>query len=85
LLLSSSFLPPFFTLSVGLEWFKAIVRSVNALPRGVRWISKQVFDEVTGFFPNETPDNIKFMIGKFLLDAYFRPIFIAPKEYNVIR
>ena len=32
--------------AVGIEWFKAIVRSVNALPRGVRWICKQIFEEV---------------------------------------
>ena len=61
-----------------------IVSSVTALPYGLRYLSKVLFETLKEKFPDEQEDNLLLNVGNLIYYRFINPAIIAPDGFDVI-
>jgi alpha-tubulin suppressor-like RCC1 family protein len=65
------------------KWIAQTTSNVSTIPDGVRWICRQLLDEMKKTYGN-AGSNVEHAVAHFLFDMYFRPGIINPGAYNMI-
>ncbi|KAJ5066470.1 patterned expression site [Anaeramoeba ignava] len=61
-----------------------ITDSLDLLPYGIRYISREIYNEIRKKFPRSKEDELKKIIGYIVYYRYIIPAIISPEEYNII-
>ena len=67
-----------------LGFLTGIVSSVTALPYGLRYLSKVLFETLKEKFPDEQEDNLLLNVGNLIYYRFINPAIIAPDGFDVI-
>ena len=71
----------------GGEWWSLLLKLQETLPRGVRWLTQQVFEYVSENFPNirdRDNDKLCFFAAKFFFDNYVRIPLLVPHVFGML-
>ena len=67
---------------IAMKWIAQTISNVSTIPDGVRWICKQLMEELKKQYGN-TGGNVEHAVAHFLFDTYFRPGIINPGAYRM--
>mmetsp|Transcript_13481 Transcript_13481/g.18624 ORF Transcript_13481/g.18624 Transcript_13481/m.18624 type:complete len:1451 (-) Transcript_13481:48-4400(-) len=68
------------------QWFlDEIFRTVEHIPYGLRWISKQIPEISKKKFPNSSLEDIQKIVGYFIYYRFLNPAIVSPDLYDIIR
>ena len=68
---------------VALQWITYTTSTVSGIPDGVRWICRQLMEELTKQYGNSA-NSSELTVAHFLFDMYFRPGIINPGSYGMM-
>ena len=68
---------------VALQWITYTTSTVSGIPDGVRWICRQLMEELTKQY-GSSGNSSELTVAHFLFDMYFRPGIINPGSYGMM-
>ncbi|XP_062522118.1 uncharacterized protein LOC134196913 [Corticium candelabrum] len=69
---------------VATSFLDTIVRSIEDVPYGIRWLCKAIKQLVQQHFPEATEENVTSLIGGFYVLRFLNPSIVTPHAYRLI-
>ncbi|KAJ5888372.1 RasGAP protein C-terminal [Penicillium taxi] len=57
---------------------------LHRMPFGIRYLSKQMYENLLARFPNEDPGFVLQAVGNWVWKSYFQPALLEPEKYGVV-
>jgi len=69
---------------VSVMFLDVIVNSLDMVPYGIRWISKQIRKLTKQKFPDATPFHVGSLVGSFFMLRFMNPAIVTPQAYMLV-
>ncbi|KAJ5628938.1 Rho GTPase activation protein [Penicillium lividum] len=66
------------------QFFAALEDFLYRMPYGIRYLSKQMYENLLARFPNEDPGFVLQTVGHWAWKSYFQPALLEPEKYGVV-
>ncbi|KAJ5986220.1 hypothetical protein N7451_010585, partial [Penicillium sp. IBT 35674x] len=66
------------------QFFAALEDFLYRMPFGIRYLTKQMYENLLARFPNEDPGFVLQTVGHWAWKSYFQPAVLEPEKYGVV-
>ena len=66
------------------QFFSAFEDFLYRMPFGIRYLAKQMYENLLARFPNEDPGFVLQTVGHWVWKSYFQPAVLEPEKYGVV-